>query len=105
VKTKVRFGSLELGQSFEWSGKSLVKDGDRTAKSITPKLDFVFSPKDMVTITEPDIPEDDDDMLHNGFGCISGGAASDPQDLYDAYVYDAYVYQNVKRDSIQDRCN
>lgn len=94
MKTKVRFGSLVTGQSFEWGGKSLVKDGERTATSMSPRVNFVFSAKDMVTVTEPDIDEDDEDMLHNGFGCVSGG---DPQDLYDAYVYGS--------SSISDRCN
>ncbi len=100
MKIKVRFGSLALGQSFEWGGKSLVKDGDRTALSITPRNNFVFSSKDMVIITEPDIDENDDDMLHNGFGFISGGSYPDPQDLYDAYVY-----QNSGKDVVKDKCN
>lgn len=100
MKQKQRFGNLNLGEKFEWGGKSLVKDGERTATSMSPRANFVFSPKDVVTVTEPDVAEDDDDMFHDGFGCISGGIVSDPQDLYDAYVY-----HTAGSDNIKDRCN
>lgn len=98
MKTKVRFGSIGIGESFEWGGRSLVKDGDRTAVSRTPKSNFVFASKDMVTISETDI--DDDDEVYNGFGFVPSGTTHDPQDLYDAYVYNTAGSDNIK-----DRCN
>lgn len=85
MKHKCRFGSLNVGDSFEWCGKTLVKDGDRTAKAQSPKTDFIFAAKDMVTVILPD--DQEEDMCHDGFGCISPGVVTDPQDLYDAYIY------------------
>lgn len=95
MKTKKRFGELGIGDSFEWGGKTLIKDGTRTASASSPKMDFVFTTKDMVTIDEP---EDDEDSFYNGFGCISGGAQPHTIDLFDAYVRD-------DDSSVRDKCN
>ena len=96
MKTKKRFGELVIGESFEWGGKTLVKDGVRTATSITPKMDFVFTTKDMVTIEES-VEEDDDDLMY-GFGNIMGGSATAGIDLFDAY-------DRGDDSPLQDKCN
>lgn len=97
MKAKKRFGELGIGESFEWGGKTLVKDGVRTATSITPKMDFVFTSKDMVTIDESKEDNDDDDLMY-GFGNIMGGASPAGVDLFDAY-------DRGDDSSLQDKCN
>ena len=107
MKKKVRFGELKEGDSFEWGGKSLTKDGMRNATSLSPRTQFVFATRDMVTVNVPDTEDDDwDDMIVPGIGFVGGGAISsaddddavNPQDLYDAYVYNA-------TGSSRDKCN
>ena len=105
MQKKVRFGELKIGDSFEWGGKSLTKDGTRNATSLSPRTQFLFATRDMVTVNVPDVSDDDwDDMIVPGIGFVGGGVSSsadavNPQDLYDAYVY------NVTGSSSVDKCN
>ena len=105
MQKKVRFGELKIGDSFEWGGKSLTKDGTRNATSLSPRTQFLFATRDIVTVNVSD--DDCDDMIVPGIGFVSGGGVSssddddavNPQDLYDAYVY------NVTGSSSVDKCN
>mgnify|MGYP000869664804 CR=1 FL=1 len=106
MKKKIRFSDLSVGDQFEWAGKTLRKDGVRTATVLSPHQSFVFSNRDMVQI---DCPEDvEDDFFVPGIGLVKAPDPNpiDPQDLYDAY------FQNTRDDSLpgtgsspQDKCN
>lgn len=104
MKAKKRFGELGIGDQFEWAGKTLRKDGVRTATVLSPHQSFVFSNRDMVQI---DCPEDvEDDFLVPGIGLVKAPGLINPQDLYDAY------FPNTRDDSLpgtgsspQDKCN
>lgn len=96
MKAKKRFGELGIGDSFEWGGKTLVKDGVRTASAKTPKMDFVFTSRDMVTVGEPE-DIDDDDFVYTGFGCIPD--ETNAVDLFDAYD------RGDDDSSLRDKCN
>lgn len=112
MKKKVRFSDLDLGDSFEWGGKTLKKDGNRTATGISPRASFVFSIRDMVTIEVPDT-DDSDDYLVPGIGYIGSAAPSsqdaiDPQDLYDTYFNGIHGSTNTATPSqplSKDKCN
>lgn len=112
MKKKVRFGDLGLGDSFEWGGKILKKDGNRTAAGISPRASFVFSVKDLVMVEVTDT-DDSDDYLVPGIGYVGSSAPSsqdaiDPQDLYDAYFNGTLGSSNTAAPSqplSKDKCN
>lgn len=104
MKKKVRFGSIDIGNDFDWKGRTLKKDGNRTASSIVPRSSFIFSSTDVVLIDSVEENDDVDDEYENylvqGMGYI-GGSSPDPQDLMDSYLYNSGGSQS----SSKDTCN
>ena len=106
MKAKVRFGDLSMGEVFEWSGKSLKKDGTRTATATSPRSSFIFSSRDMVTI---DVPDDDidEDYMVPGIGYLGTVAPCNPDPIDSFDPYDTYFSGSGSGSysSNKDKCN
>lgn len=68
MKKKVRFNSLEIGDSFEWNTKTMKKIGLRRGEAQYPRQEFIFSYNDIVLVES--LEEDTDDDIVDGFGYI-----------------------------------
>lgn len=79
VKQRVRFGSIKIGDSFEWNNRSFKKDGNQSAFSLIPRGSFIFNLKDLVTIDAPEV------MLSE-FDYIPSCQPKNPQDYFDDYI-------------------
>lgn len=105
MKKKVRFGSIDIGNDFDWKGRTLRKDGNRTASSIVPRSSFIFSSTDVVlidSVEENDVDDEYENYLVQGMGYIGGSSSSsDPQDLMDSYLYNS----DGSHSSSEDTCN